>query len=200
MWRNGSITGRFPASFGRSWGPKVFSARGCRRSMADWFVDTEDVAVAADALEPGKFKWQRCPDQIDMHTVRTCLLTQAQGNGSYITGSLEAGWMLTENGVAFSKKHEEKFPDPGRLLCRLSQEEMRFRPWHKKRMQAQAAYKKVVAGLSEKVTAEEAERFFLIDHDAKAETREERVNFFMRSFGYDRFMGPVVRVIAEKAI
>lgn len=51
-------------------------------------VDTEDIAVKADKLVPGRFTWRRCPDQINIETVRKRLwdaVTPAKG--AYSAGS-----------------------------------------------------------------------------------------------------------------
>ena len=46
------------------------------------FVDVEDIAAAANNLAPGRFTWKRYSDQIDMASVRRCLLEAAKLGGA----------------------------------------------------------------------------------------------------------------------
>ncbi len=159
------------------------------------FAHGEDIAVAARGLAPGRFSWQRHPDQIDMPMVLKCL-TANEDHRKLVTGSLETGWMLTECGAEFVENYEAELPGPGPLLTRLSDEERRFRPWQTKRIQAHPAYKKIVQGLSKKVTTKEAERFFLLDRTMDMSEKERKLDSFTRSFEDDPVIGPVVTLLA----
>jgi hypothetical protein len=161
------------------------------------FVNTEDVAVHTANLAPGRFNWKRHPDQIDMGLIQKSL-SMDKRNGSSITGSIKGGWMLTEHGLEFVETLREQLPNPGPAFSRLTDSEKRFHPWHKKRIQAHPVYKKVIEGLSEEITAVEAEKFFLLRRDMDAGAKAERVNFYVRCFEYDPAIGPVVNFLAGK--
>ena len=159
------------------------------------FAHGEDIAVAARSLAPGRFSWQRHPDQIDMPKVLECLAAN-EDHKRFVAGSVETGWMLSERGAEFVANYEAELPGPGPVLSRLSDEEKRFHPWQKKRIQAHPTYKKIVQGLSRKVTAREAERFFLLDRTMDLSEREGKLDFFTRSFDHDPVIGPVVTLLA----
>src|SRR3989338_6764470 len=68
-------------------------------------IDTEEVAVKANELAPGRFTWRRYPDQINIENVRTFLSDAKKSkNGSYLAGSGKDGWILTEKGFDFAQR------------------------------------------------------------------------------------------------
>jgi hypothetical protein len=71
-------------------------------------VDTEDVAVKANQIAPGRFSWRKYPEQINIETVRKRLWDACkEEKGGYIHGSERTGWLLTEEGVAFAKRNSK---------------------------------------------------------------------------------------------
>lgn len=74
-------------------------------------VDTEDIAVKANGLAPGRFAWRKYPDQINLELVRV-RLSEAKNpdHGAIIEGSGETGWSLTPAGVQWAKKAAEHLP------------------------------------------------------------------------------------------
>lgn len=55
-------------------------------------IDTEDIAVKANALAPGAFTWRKYPDQINMEIVRVVLsnLKRAE-DGNLLVGKGKDG-------------------------------------------------------------------------------------------------------------
>jgi hypothetical protein len=67
-------------------------------------VDTEDIAVAADRIAPGRFSWKKYKNQINLEHVRVYLFdARKDGKGSYIDGNNNEGWTLTPHGVAYAE-------------------------------------------------------------------------------------------------
>jgi hypothetical protein len=164
------------------------------------FVDVEDIAAAAANLAPGRFTWKRYPDQIDMAAVRRCLMSATKvENGNLVTGSTLTGWALTERGADFAKNHEEYHRGNELLVTGLGVEEQRFLAWQRKRIQAHPAFKKVTESPDQEVTIKEVESFFLLDPHATLPERQEKIGQYMRHFGRDPDIGPVVSLIARKA-
>ena len=164
------------------------------------FVDVEDIAAAANNLAPGRFTWKRYSDQIDMASVRRSLMAAAKPeNGNLVTGSMVAGWALTERGTDFATNHEEYHRGNELLVTGLGEEEQRFLVWQRKRIQAHPAFKKITESLGQEVTTREAESFFLLDPHASLAERQEKIKEYMRRFGRDPEIGPVVSLIARKA-
>lgn len=164
------------------------------------FVDTEDIAAVANNIAPGRFTWKRYPDQIDINAVRRRLFAATKPkNGSLVTGSTRTGWALTERGREFARNHEGDHRGSKLLVTGLSEEESRFLAWQRTRIQAHPVYRKVAGGLAHEVTIRDAERFFLLDPAARASKRKQRIKQYIRCFGNDPGIGPVVRLIAQRA-
>jgi hypothetical protein len=66
-------------------------------------IDTEDIAVKANILAPGRFCWRKYPAQINIETVRAFLSdAKKTKNGSYLSGVGKDGWLLTQAGLRFA--------------------------------------------------------------------------------------------------
>src|ERR1700731_4921954 len=62
-------------------------------------VDTEDIAVKANELAPGRFAWRKYKDQINIDAVRKRLWDAAKPEkGGLLIGSEKTGWRLTKAG------------------------------------------------------------------------------------------------------
>ncbi|RYD85439.1 MAG: hypothetical protein EOP84_02470, partial [Verrucomicrobiaceae bacterium] len=72
-------------------------------------VDTEDIAVKANEIAPGRFSWRKYKDQIDLDLIYKHLwdLTK-EDKGAMVTGSKKAGWLLTPAGAAFGEREVAK--------------------------------------------------------------------------------------------
>jgi hypothetical protein len=74
---------------------------GAQKSSAD----TEDIAIKANELAPGRFSWRKYKDQINIETVRKRLWDATKAdNGGYLIGSEKAGWRLTKVGYDFARR------------------------------------------------------------------------------------------------
>jgi hypothetical protein len=63
-------------------------------------IETEDIAVKANELAPGRFAWRKYPDQINIENVRTFLSdAKKPKNGAYLIEAGKDGWILTEAGL-----------------------------------------------------------------------------------------------------
>ena len=71
--------------------------------------DTEDIAIKANELAPGRFTWRKYADQINIDTVRKRLWDATKPEkGSYLIGSERTGWRLTKAGVDFARRRIKK--------------------------------------------------------------------------------------------
>jgi hypothetical protein len=62
-------------------------------------VDTEDVAIKAHELAPGRFSWRKYPEQINLELVRVYLSdAKKPEKGGLLLGSGRTGWSLTTHG------------------------------------------------------------------------------------------------------
>ncbi len=160
-------------------------------------VDTEDVAVKANEIAPGRFAWRKYPHQINIDTVRKRLWDALKDTkGGFVRGSERDGWQLTENGVKFAKKARRrlKLSNP---TTRASLRERRFARAEKLRMLETEAYAKFSSGCQSSITAREAETFFRIDDYVLGEDRQKKVTRALNLFGNDRQLGALVHFLAE---
>lgn len=74
------------------------------------FVDTEDVAVAANTLAPGRFTWRKYPDQINLELVRVFLSdAKKPAKGGLLLGTGTKGWRLSTSGLAWVRENAAQF-------------------------------------------------------------------------------------------
>src|ERR1039457_2473059 len=120
-------------------------------------IDTEDIAVKANEIAPGRFAWRKYPDQINIDTVRKRLWDARKDNkGGFVFGSEKDGWQLTEKGVKFGKR-ARKFLKDGFPVARSSLMERRFARAEKLRMLDTEAYAKFSSGCQLSITQREAQ-------------------------------------------
>ena len=67
-------------------------------------VDTEDVAIKAHELAPGRFSWRKHPEQVNLELVRVYLSdAKKAAKGRLLSGSGRIGWSLTPAGLRWAK-------------------------------------------------------------------------------------------------
>lgn len=162
-------------------------------------VDTEEVAVKANALAPGRFTWRKYPDQINIENVRTFLSDAKKSkNGSYLAGSGKDGWILTEKGFDFAQRRAKDLE--GIDLSReplKPREKQRIRR-ERVRMLASEAFLKFQSNGVNAVTVQEAEAFFRIDEYVTGQVRERKIIRILNTFGNDPELGQAVKELANK--
>lgn len=71
-------------------------------------VDTEDVAIKANAMAPGRFVWRKYPEHIDLQAVRFALENAKREHCGYLIGTGNEGWMLSKLGLEFAQNNAKK--------------------------------------------------------------------------------------------
>lgn len=118
------------------------------------YVDTEDVAVKANEIAPGRFTWRKYPDQINIENVRAFLSdAKKQKNGGYLRGAGKDGWLLTESGVAFAKERVAGLEGVDLSRERLSVKDRKWLQHERERMLGSEAFAKYSAGMADGITA-----------------------------------------------
>lgn len=162
-------------------------------------ADTEDVAVKAADLAPGRFSWRKYPEQINIETIRKRLWDAASEKmGRLLTGSERDGWLLTEAGLKFCQEHSDELSRPEEGTIRLSQKEQAWATRERVRMQAEVAYRKWQAGGIGEIKPVEAERFFRIDDYIVGDLRRSRISRARDIFAADQTMSKAIDEIAKK--
>src|ERR1017187_1048899 len=163
-----------------------------RAGAAGVHVDTEDIAVKANEIAPGRFTWTKNPDQINIDTVRK-RLWDARKCG-HLVGSERDGWLLTETGATFARKYRRSLRIE--KTTRLSLNERNWRRMEKTRLLATAAYMKFGSGQISSITIREAQGFFRIDAYVSSSATENKILRLLNAFSDDREVGPAVKHLA----
>lgn len=162
-------------------------------------VDTEDIAVKANELAPGRFSWRKYPEQINLEYIRVYLSdAKKPGKGGYLLGSGTDGWTLTEAGLSFARTQLV-----GLAGAKLERQPMsaRDRQWHRAeraRLVASDAHAKLASGDSKAVTRKEVEAFFRVDEYVVGKARQRKVERILTTFGDDPDLGTTVRELGRR--
>lgn len=142
-------------------------------------VDTEDIAVKAHELAPGRFSWRKYPDQINLELVRVFLSDAKKPDSrALVVGAGRTGWSLTARGVKWAasvKKHgpASKF-DRDRSLSRAGSVDANRRKQERERLNRTAAWIHWNAG--ETAPSEtEAREVFRIDSYSDATLQQAKL-------------------------
>lgn len=163
------------------------------------FVDTEDVAVKANEIAPGRFTWVKYPDQINIHNVMTHLWdAKSDRKGSLILGSEKEGWMLTSSGLQLAQRRIGALGENTRERKKLSATEQKWVRGERVRILKSEAYHKFVNKGADSVTYDEAEAFFRLNSYVVGNARVRKIVRVVNAFGDDPELGHAVQALAEK--
>jgi len=163
------------------------------------YVDTEDIAVKANEVAPGRFTWRKYPDQINIENVRTFLSdAKKPKNGEYLIGSGKKGWFLTETGHKFARKHVRNLAGADLSRIRMTKEERRWLQRERTRMLSSKAYEKFTLKKADEITVQEAEAFFRLDDYVTGMARERKLTRALNTFADDPDLGLAVKFMARK--
>ena len=158
-------------------------------------VDTEDIAMKANEIAPGRFSWRKYPSQVNLDAVRKRLWDATRADkGGFLVGSEKDGWALTERGVEFASRAATGFD--AEVRAPLSLREKQWKGRERERMLASHAFQSYTTGTLVQPTAEEGERFFRIDEHVSSAQRRVRVERALVHFGDDQELGELVRLMA----
>jgi hypothetical protein len=142
-------------------------------------VDTEDIAVKANELAPGRFSWRKYKEQINIDTVRKRLWDATKPEkGGYLIGSEKSGWRLTKAGFDFAQSQTLAGPLVQIRRDRTSQTERTGQNREINRMMNEPAFHKVVERREIEITKAEAERFFRVDDYVTGTARTAKIERF----------------------
>jgi len=163
------------------------------------YVDTEDVAIKANELAPGRFTWRKYPDQINIEKVRISLSDAKKLNkGAYLFGFHREGWILTENGLEFSLKRIDDLKNTDLSRRAFSTKERAWLYREKARMLSTVAYEKANSKNVDDLIIPEIEAFFRLDEYVTGRARELKIARIMTAFANDPELGDIVRTLARR--
>lgn len=131
----------------------------------DRAIDTEDLAMKVVELAPGRFRWKKYPEQIDLEAVRLAVKDLRHDSVPLVTGSMRNGWMLTPNGVTWcmdaSGMRQDEISDQRKEAIAA--------------LLASEACVKYHRGESAAISVHDIRRFLRIDEYTSPRRRKERV-------------------------
>lgn len=172
---------------------------------AERAVDTEDVAVQAHRLAPGRFSWKKYPDQINLELIRV-YLSDAKMKGELVLGSGRTGWRLTQKGLKWAEQAAREIGqvDTSRSRAKLrsgSVDEQRWRR-ERSRLVSTAAWTNWSSG-NRDISAALAKDVFRIDSYARGDLREAKITRLRSLFTEDEEVAPfldhLIKVLNSEA-
>jgi hypothetical protein len=161
------------------------------------YADTEDIAVKANEIAPGRFAWRKYKDQINIDTVRKRLWDAAKPEkGGYLMGSEREGWLLTQAGLKFCKSNLRILKLSSTVKPRRSKREQGWIKLERLRLLAEPAYEKFFAGRASEISAIEAERFFRINDYVTGHARKTKIQRSIAAFESDPLLGEATNHLA----
>lgn len=162
------------------------------------YVDTEDIAVKANEIAPGRFNWRKYKNQINIDTVRKRLWDASKPEkGGFLIGSEKNGWFVTELGRQFAEANLKKLESLDLSKSRLSRNEQVWFGRERIRMMGEEAFRKFSSGAADEITAVEAERFFRVDDYVVGDARKAKIERAKNAFAKEPDLSAAIRTIAE---
>jgi hypothetical protein len=160
-------------------------------------VDTEDVAMKANSLAPGRFTWRKFREQVDLEVVRKRLWDARRPHkNAFLLGSSRCGWTLTKKGLEFARANAQILTDSKIEADRHSLSDKQRLAAERRRLLASEAYQTFRADGSGGITPRQAEAFFRLDDYVVGGLRERKVQRLLNTFSDDPELGAVVRAVA----
>lgn len=159
-------------------------------------VDTEDVAMKANELAPGRFTWRKYPEQVDLEPVRKRLSDALSSeHGGLLAGGVTKGWYLTPAGVAWASQNVHRAATGSARRERVDRDLKRRRRNEQVRMKDLPAWVKFTTG--QDVSCREAEAVFRVSEYVRGFRRQQLVDRGSTLFQEDKELGPFVEAMAQ---
>jgi hypothetical protein len=165
-------------------------------------VDTEDVAVRAHEIAPGRFSWRKYPDQINLELVRVALSdARKTDNGGLVTGTGKSGWSLTPEGQRWAEERGSHLlkQDISKNRAERRAGSIDEQRWQRERLRLMAteAWRQWSEGGAEVLSREAAADLFRIDRYVVGRALELKVNRLREMFGSDEELRGLVEAAAS---
>lgn len=166
-------------------------------------IDTEDVAVKAFKLAPGRFSWRKYPEQINLELVRVYLSdAKKPEHGELLTGSGRTGWSLTRKGLGWLASARSRLQalgtsEPVRRPSRAGSIDSSRRDREHKRILALPAWRHWSTG-DETVILAEAREVFRLDSYSTASVREAKMTRLRAMFADDEKLSSFLTRLSDE--
>lgn len=152
-------------------------------------IDTENVAIEADRLAPGRFRWRKFKEHIDLGLVRNGL--QDARKKSLVDGGAHRGWVLTPDGMKEASSLLPELADPS-TRKRVATEQKQWEARERSRLLAEPAFQIALEKGAAALTTRDVLRLFKLDEYTSPERRSERLRRFALSFTDEPELGRIV--------
>ena len=169
-------------------------------------IDTEDVAIKAAELAPGRFSWKKYPDQVNLELVRVNLSNAKKAEyGMLVDGTGRRGWSLTPAGIDWVKEIGRFLQDEDLSWSRRDSDaggidEVRWRR-ERDRVVGSSAWQKWL-DRSKEISLIEAQEVFRIDSYSVGRLRNVKINRLCRLFENDNeivfFLNSIKNLVLEE--
>ncbi|MBI3493003.1 MAG: hypothetical protein HY047_14670 [Acidobacteria bacterium] len=162
-------------------------------------VDTEDVAVKANELAPGRFAWKKYRDQINIELIRVYLsVAKKSSMGRYLVGSGNTGWMLSQRGLEFARARASRLAGQDLSRPALDTKTQGWIRRERARLLTDDAHQQFVQRGVDGVSRQQAEAFFRLDAYVTGKARQTKILRVLNVFNDDPELGATVRALASK--
>lgn len=158
-------------------------------------IDTEDVAIKAQEISPGRFSWRKYPDQIDLERVRV-RLSQAAHEG-LLSGVHSKGWRLTAKGKQYVEDNLKTLVRGKSARISLRKEDREWQAAERKRLMQTSAFRKLAKGDQTSITMIDVGEFFRIDSYMPAEDRRKKLDRYINAFKHDKSLGKTIEILSQ---
>ncbi len=147
--------------------------------------DTEDIAIQADKIDDERFKWKnkKYKDYIDKGLILESLkAAKNRAIGSFLKGNDEKGWILTPNGLNFSKNSKKLFSNLKVRKKRLSKSEKNYLLREEYRIMNTDAFNKYYSNKQNQITDIDIKKLFKVDDYTTKKDLEKRILKLLDNF------------------
>ena len=164
-------------------------------------IDTEDIAIRAHQLAPGRFSWRKYPEQINLELVRVYLSdAKKPDKGKTLIGSGRTGWRLTQRGLKWAEatSHKSKNLQTSRTRAQSRSGSIDEQRWRRERVRLQStdAWRAWVNGERD-IPFGNAKEVFRIDSYAKGDLREAKLTRVTSLFSDDDELKPFLEHLVD---
>lgn len=163
-------------------------------------VDTEDIAMQANKIAPGRFAWKKFPDQVNLEYVRVQLSNaKKEKNGVFVTGSGSKGWMLNAEGLALATSTEvqEVYTEFKTTGVSGSRDE-KWKASEKKRLPLTQFAQQLNEDSNAEVSSRTLQAFFRITPYGSELDIQRKIDRYVNTLGKDETVGDLILTAKDR--
>jgi hypothetical protein len=161
-------------------------------------VSTEEVAVKANEIAPGRYSWKKFPEQINLEHVRVFLTdAKKEKNGRLVAGGNATGWVLSDRGLELAKRRAPILGSVDLSRAPLSSKERTWRTRERARIEEVLLERGITSANCSLVPRSDAEAVFRLDEYIAGDVRARILYHYLNAFGDDKDLGQIIRALGD---